>query len=80
MRGVCRLRYQSMSQSRKYVEMVRQIVESEAKNDEDHRGEIMIIFAGYTKKMEEFLKTNPGRTSRVPNKFVFESMKLHMLI
>ena len=63
-----------------YVEMVRQIVESEAKNDEDHRGEIMIIFAGYTKKMEEFLKTNPGRTSRVPNKFVFESMKLHMLI
>lgn len=27
---------------------------------EDHRGEIMIIFAGYTKEMEEFLKTNPG--------------------
>ena len=25
-----------------YVEMVRQIVESEAKNDEDHRGEIMV--------------------------------------
>ena len=39
---------------------------------EDHRGEIMIIFAGYTKEMEEFLKTNPGLTSRVPNKFVFE--------
>ena len=72
-----------------YVEMVRQIVESEAKNDEDgvlfideayalnkkdanvdfgieaintilkymedHRGEIMIIFAGYTKEMEEFV-------------------------
>lgn len=29
------------------------VVESEAKNDEDHRGEIMIIFAGYTKKMED---------------------------
>lgn len=39
---------------------------------EDHRGEIMIIFAGYTKEMEQFLKTNPGLTSRVPNKFVFE--------
>lgn len=39
---------------------------------EDHRGEIMIIFAGYTKEMEEFLKTNPGLTSRVPNKFIFE--------
>ena len=89
-----------------YVEMVRQIVESEAKNDEDgvlfideayalnkkdanvdfgieaintilkymedHRGEIMIIFAGYTKEMEKFIKINPGLTSRVPNKFVFE--------
>lgn len=39
---------------------------------EDHRGEIMIIFAGYTKEMEQFLKTNPGLTSRIPNKFVFE--------
>ena len=97
-----------------YVEMVKQIVESEAKNDEDgvlfideayalnkkdanvdfsieaintilkymedHRGEIMIIFARYTKEMEKFIKINPGLTSRVPNKFVFESMKLHMLI
>ena len=39
---------------------------------EDHRGEIMIIFAGYTKEMEKFIKINPGLTSRVPNKFVFE--------
>ncbi len=29
-RGVCQLQYQSMNQSRKNVEMVRQIVESEA--------------------------------------------------
>lgn len=39
---------------------------------EDHRNEIMIIFAGYTKEMEQFLDTNPGLKSRVPNKFVFE--------
>lgn len=39
---------------------------------EDYRGEIIIIFAGYTKEMKEFLKTNPGLASRVPNKFVFE--------
>ena len=32
----------------------------------------MIIFAGYTKEMEEFLKTNPGLRSRVPNNFIFE--------
>lgn len=39
---------------------------------EDHRSEIMIIFAGYTKEMEQFLDTNPGLSSRVANKFIFE--------
>ncbi len=39
---------------------------------EDNRDEIMIIFAGYTKEMEEFLRTNPGLRSRVPNNFIFE--------
>lgn len=39
---------------------------------EDNRTEIMIIFAGYTKEMEEFLDTNPGLKSRVNNKFVFD--------
>ncbi len=39
---------------------------------EDYRNEIMIIFAGYTKEMECFLKTNPGLKSRVPNIFEFE--------
>lgn len=39
---------------------------------EDHRDEIMIIFAGYTKEMDQFLKSNPGLRSRVPNTFYFE--------
>ena len=39
---------------------------------EDHRDEIMIIFAGYTKEMDQFLKSNPGLKSRVPNTFDFE--------
>ena len=39
---------------------------------EDNRDDIMIIFAGYTKEMEKFLKTNPGLRSRVPNNFIFE--------
>lgn len=39
---------------------------------EDHRDEIMVIFAGYTKEMEQFLKTNPGLASRAPNRFIFE--------
>ncbi|KAA9239524.1 AAA family ATPase [Aerococcus tenax] len=39
---------------------------------EDNRDDTMIIFAGYTKEMEQFLKTNPGLKSRVPNTFLFE--------
>ncbi|MEK1390832.1 AAA family ATPase [Limosilactobacillus fermentum] len=39
---------------------------------EDHRDDIMIVFAGYTKEMEEFLRTNPGLESRVPNKLIFD--------
>ena len=39
---------------------------------EDHKNEIMIIFAGYTKEMEQFLQINPGLTSRVPNRLGFE--------
>lgn len=39
---------------------------------EDHRDEIMIIFAGYTKEMEQFLQLNPGLSSRIPNKLIFE--------
>ena len=34
--------------------------------------EIMIVFAGYTKEMEQFLKTNPVLKSRVSNEFDFE--------
>lgn len=39
---------------------------------EDHKGEIMIIFAGYTNEMRNFLNMNPGLKSRVPNEFEFE--------
>lgn len=39
---------------------------------EDHRGEIMVIFAGYTEEMQNFINMNPGLRSRVPNEFNFE--------
>lgn len=39
---------------------------------EDHRQDIIIVFAGYTKEMNEFLSTNSGLASRVPNVFDFE--------
>lgn len=39
---------------------------------EDHRDDLMIIFAGYTDRMQTFLNMNPGLVSRVPNSFNFE--------
>lgn len=47
---------------------------------EDYRDEIMVIFAGYTKEMDEFLKTNPGLISRAPNRFVFEDFTADEII
>lgn len=39
---------------------------------EDHRSDIVIIFAGYTDSMEKFLAMNEGLRSRIPNRFTFE--------
>ncbi|WP_338211123.1 AAA family ATPase [Lactiplantibacillus paraxiangfangensis] len=39
---------------------------------EDHRSDIVIIFAGYTDSMEKFLQMNEGLKSRIPNSFNFE--------
>lgn len=38
---------------------------------EDHRGEIVVIIAGYKKEMNEFLKVNSGLDSRFPLKIDF---------
>jgi SpoVK/Ycf46/Vps4 family AAA+-type ATPase len=39
---------------------------------ENNRDDIVIIFAGYTDRMQDFLAMNPGLKSRVPNRFDFE--------
>lgn len=39
---------------------------------ENNRDDIVIIFAGYTDRMQDFLTMNPGLKSRVPNRFDFE--------
>lgn len=39
---------------------------------ENNRGDIVVIFAGYTDRMQDFLNMNPGLKSRVPNRFDFE--------
>ncbi len=42
------------------------------KRMEDHKGEFVVIVAGYTNEMKKFLESNPGLNSRFPNKFYFE--------
>jgi SpoVK/Ycf46/Vps4 family AAA+-type ATPase len=39
---------------------------------ENNRDDIVIIFAGYTDQMQDFLNMNSGLQSRVPNRFDFE--------
>lgn len=47
----------------------REAVETLLKTMEDHREDLVVIAAGYTDKMEEFLNINPGLRSRF-NKFI----------
>ena len=49
-----------------------EVVATILKYMEDHRDDIMIIFAGYTDKMQNFINMNPGMESRIPNTFYFE--------
>lgn len=42
---------------------------------EDLRGDLIVILAGYTEEMREFLHLNPGLKSRVPNYLYFEDFK-----
>jgi ATPases of the AAA+ class len=49
-----------------------EVVATLIKYMEDHRDDIMIIFAGYTDKMQNFINMNPGMKSRIPYTFNFE--------
>lgn len=46
---------------------------------EDHRGEIVVILAGYTKEMNEFLKVNSGLESRFPIRLEFQDYNVSEL-
>lgn len=47
---------------------------------EDHRQDLVIIFAGYTKDMERFLEMNEGLRSRIPNTFTFDDYTVEQLV
>ena len=46
-------------------------IDTLVKGMEDHRDELVVILAGYTKEMETFLTANSGLASRFPNKIAF---------
>lgn len=43
---------------------------------ENHRDDLVVILAGYTQDMNEFLKNNEGLNSRFPNKIMFEDYSI----
>ena len=47
---------------------------------EDHRDNLVVIVAGYTDKMNEFLSSNPGLRSRFTTMLRFEDYKPHELL
>ena len=46
-------------------------IDTLVKGMEDHRDELVVILAGYTKEMEIFLTANSGLASRFPNRIEF---------
>ncbi|MBR3314088.1 MAG: AAA family ATPase [Atopobiaceae bacterium] len=52
-----------------------EIVATLVKAMEDHKGEIVVMFAGYRDQMREFIALNPGLASRIGYTFDFEDYK-----
>ncbi len=55
-------------------------VETLLKRMEDHRGEFMVIVAGYPVEMQRFLEANPGLMSRFDKQFDFKDYSLKELL
>ncbi|WP_283583852.1 AAA family ATPase [Limosilactobacillus difficilis] len=49
----------------------REALDTIMKYMEDHRDNLMVIFAGYTKDLEKLMQANAGMKSRIPNVFTF---------
>jgi SpoVK/Ycf46/Vps4 family AAA+-type ATPase len=54
----------------------KEAIETILKYMEDHRGQLVCVFAGYNDEMEAFFKSNPGLKSRIPNILAFDDYQL----
>ena len=45
----------------------------------EHKNNLVIIFAGYKKEMQEFIDVNPGMKSRITNRIIFEDYSIDEL-
>ncbi len=57
----------------------KEAIETILKRMEDNRGDIIVIVAGYTENMKQFLESNPGLSSRFDREFVFEDSSAEQL-
>lgn len=57
----------------------KEAIETLLQEAENHRGELVIILAGYPQQMEAFLDSNPGLKSRFPNVIKFPDYSVQEL-
>ena len=55
-------------------------IDTLVKGMEDHRDELVVILAGYTKEMAQFLTANSGLASRFPNQIEFPDYTAEQLV
>ncbi len=57
----------------------KEAIETILKRMEDNRGDFIVIVAGYTGNMKNFLESNPGLSSRFDREFTFEDSSAEQL-
>lgn len=58
----------------------REAIDALVKAMEDYKTEFVLILAGYTREMDQFLRTNPGLSSRLPLHIDFPDYSLQELL
>lgn len=55
-------------------------IDTLVKGMEDHRDDLVVVLAGYTREMEQFLEANSGLASRFPNQIEFPDYTAEQLL